>query len=115
MNANKSDDSENMIRIQIRLYCAEDTKLFTSLSALSPTERSRKIRQMLRVAALVDDGLYVLAVPQIAFSAAPTSKAKHLKTKSPKHRQKLAKKSNTEVPHSARDEKRSLKKLSSLS
>lgn len=52
-----SDDSNDMMRVQIRLYREEDPRLFALLSALSPTVRARRIRQLLRNALLAEQGV----------------------------------------------------------
>ena len=51
------DDSENMMRLQVRLYREEDPKLFAALSAITPTMRARRIRQLLRNALLAEEGV----------------------------------------------------------
>lgn len=51
------DDSENMMRLQVRLYREEDPKLFAALSAITQTMRARRIRQLLRNALLAEEGL----------------------------------------------------------
>lgn len=92
-STNGSVDKSSQLKVQISVWKEEDPDVFAILSPLDRGARSRMMRQMLRSAALIQKGVYVLAVPSIAVGVPPPSKTTCLKTKSSTTRPESATKS----------------------
>ena len=77
--------NSSQLRMQVSIWKEEDPDLFAILSQLDRGARNRKIRQMLRSAALIQKGIYVLAGSPIAeVDVQASSEPISLKAESPK-------------------------------